>query len=404
MSEAAFIQLPFYPPSLKGTIALPTSKSESNRMLIIAACSKENIKLEGLSSARDTQTMLKLLNTDDYELDVKDAGTTMRFLTAYSAITGRPCRLTGTPRMQERPIGILVNALRDIGCAIEYEKKEGYPPVRIGPFEGQKDAAIQMRGDVSSQFISALMMTAPLLPKGLEINLLGEIGSRPYIHLTAGLMRKFGVNLNWDNDTMKIPPGSYHGGSHQVEADWSGAGYWYSMAALAREVRLHLLGLRSDSNQADIRAVEIYKGLGVQTEFTDSGVYLSKGPLDPLQEIDFHDCPDLAQTVAVSYAAMGKPCRFYGLQSLRVKETDRIAALQQELAKIGAKLMELDQYTWELIPSKKVPSAVRIATYDDHRMAMAFAPLMFKMHVEIEHPGVVAKSYPEFWSHLESLT
>lgn len=403
MSASDLIKLPFFPSALKGKITLPTSKSESNRMLIIAACSKEKITLEGLSSAKDTQTMMRLLRTDDYELDVKDAGTTMRFLTAYRAISGQACRLTGTPRMQERPIGILVDALKEIGCAIGYEKKEGYPPVLIGPFEGQKADRIQMRGDVSSQFISALMMTAPLLPKGLEIKLLGEIGSRPYITLTAGLMHKFGASVSWQNDTIKVDPGSYSGGFHKVEADWSGAGYWYSMAALAADAALQLEGLRSDSDQADIQAVEIYRGLGVHTDFSPSGVRLTKGSVRPLKEIDFQDCPDLAQTVAVSYAGMGIPCVFHGLQSLRVKETDRIAALQAELAKIGAQLNTLDDNSWELIPSQSLPTSTRIATYDDHRMAMAFAPLMFKLDVEIEHPGVVVKSYPEFWDHLESL-
>ena len=373
-------------------------------MLIIAACSREKIILEGLSSAKDTQTMMKLLSTDEMELDVKDAGTTMRFLTAYRAISGRPCILTGTPRMQERPIGILVDALREIGCAIDYEKREGYPPLMIQTFKGQNADKIRMRGDVSSQFVSALMMTAPLLPKGLEIKLLGEIGSRPYISLTAGLMQKFGASVSWQNDAIKIAPGSYSGGFHQIEADWSGAGYWYSMAALATDCDVHLEGLRPDSNQADIRAVEIYRGLGVHTEFSPSGLRLSKGPMRPLEEIDFQDCPDLAQTVAVSYAALGTPCIFHGLQSLRVKETDRIAALQTELAKIGAKLQTLDENSWKLIPSLSLPASVSIATYDDHRMAMAFAPLMFKMDVEIEHPEVVVKSYPEFWEHLESLS
>jgi 3-phosphoshikimate 1-carboxyvinyltransferase len=404
MSSAATVLLPFRSSSLKGIIALPTSKSESNRMLIIAACSKEKILLEGLSSAKDTQTMMRLLNSDEYELDVKDAGTTMRFLTAFRALSSRPCKITGTPRMQERPIGILVDALQRIGCAIGYENKDGYPPVLIGAFGGQKIDTISIRGDVSSQFVSALMMIAPLLPKGLAIKLLGEVGSRPYIKLTAGLMRKFGVDVHWENDILKIPSGSYHGGTHTVEADWSGAGYWYSMAALAGDVDIHLIGLRSDSNQADIRAVEIYTGLGVHTEFTDSGVRLTKGSIDPLQEVDFQDCPDLAQTVAVSYAVMGIPCKFYGLHSLRVKETDRIAALQKELAKIGATLHALDENTWALIPSVQLPSSVKIATYDDHRMAMAFAPLMFTMQVEIEHPEVVVKSYPEFWDHMASLS
>jgi 3-phosphoshikimate 1-carboxyvinyltransferase len=304
--------------------------------------------------------------------------------------------------MQERPIGILVEALQQLGAEIRYEKKKGYPPILIERFRRQKTKEITMRGDVSSQFISALIMTAPRLPQGLTIHLEGKLGSRPYLELTAALMEKFGIKILWDGNVLHIPHGRYHSGNHEVESDWSGAGYWFSMASLADEVDLYLKGLRSDSLQADKKAVEIYAGLGVHCRFDEEGLHLSKTntPAQASASIDFSDCPDLAQTVAVSYAALGLDCTFTGLESLRVKETDRIAALQQELAKIGAQLLEKEEGSWSLIGTKALPEHVEIQTYDDHRMAMAFAPLMYRMHVDICEPMVVAKSYPEFWEHL----
>lgn len=389
--------------NLKGTVALPASKSESNRMLIIAAAASESIEIRNLSSARDTQTMQRLLRSNDEVLDVIDAGTTMRFLTALMAVKGRPCILTGTDRMKQRPIGLLVDALRTLGCKITYLEKEGFPPLKIeAPTHTLNSNKINIKGDVSSQYISALLMIAPLLPQGLELELIGSIGSKPYIEMTLGLMKKFGASAEWKDQNIRVAPGKYHGGMISIESDWSAASYWYSMAALATDASILLKGLRPNSLQADLRTAVIYDKLGVKSTFTAEGVQLTKKAQSAFNHIDFKDCPDIAQTIAVTCAVLGKPCTFSGLESLRIKETDRIAALQNELAKIGAQLIEKEA-EWNLIPSDKLPEKVEIDTYEDHRMAMAFAPLMLRMKVNIHEPKVVAKSYPEFWDHISEV-
>ena len=381
-------------------ISLPASKSESNRMLIIRALSNENINIQNLSDARDTQTMLRLLASSDTLLDVIDAGTTMRFLTAYLAATNQHKQLTGSERMQQRPLKILVDALREIGAEIQYLDKEGYPPIQIKGIASQKKARILVRGDISSQYISALLMIAPSLPGGLEIELTGKIGSRPYIEMTLGLMSRFGVQNEWNGNTIRIANQKYAGGNISIESDWSAASYWYSIVALAGSAEFTLKGLRPNSLQADIRIVMIMDKLGVGSEFSSAGVRIFKKQQRAFNHIDFSDCPDLAQTVAVTCAALGKKCTFTGLESLRIKETDRIAALQKELHKIGATLTECNN-EWILNPSQKLPSKVEIETYEDHRMAMAFAPLGTLMDVKINEPNVVVKSYPSFWDDLK---
>ncbi len=381
-------------------ISLPASKSESNRMLIIRALSNENINIQNLSDARDTQTMLRLLASSDTVLDVIDAGTTMRFLTAYLAATNQPKQLTGSERMQQRPLKILVDALREIGAEIQYLDKEGYPPIQIVGIASQKKTRILVRGDISSQYISALLMIAPSLPGGLEIELTGKIGSRPYIEMTLGLMSRFWVQNEWNGNTIRIANQKYAGGNISIESDWSAASYWYSIVALASSAEFTLKGLRPNSLQADIRIVMIMDKLGVGSEFSSAGVRIFKKPQSAFNHIDFSDCPDLAQTVAVTCAALGKKCTFTGLESLRIKETDRIAALQNELHKIGATLTESNN-AWILNPSQNLPSNVEIETYEDHRMAMAFAPLATLMDVKIEEPNVVVKSYPSFWDDLK---
>ncbi|MCH7401101.1 3-phosphoshikimate 1-carboxyvinyltransferase [Belliella kenyensis] len=381
-------------------IPLPSSKSESNRVLIIDALTEGSNQISNLAEARDTQTMIRLLADNPPVFDVLDAGTTMRFLTAYATVTNQNKIMTGTARMCERPIGILVDALRTIGGEIHYMNKEGYPPLAIHGFAGQKNKRVEVRGDVSSQYISALLMIAPLLPDGLEIALQGKVGSRTYIEMTLELMAQFGVEYQWVNEVIKIPAGKYKVTSFAVESDWSGASYWFSLLACADQGSLFLKGLKANSLQGDSKIVDIMDRLGVKSEFVADGVRLTKQAVKGLLSWDFTHCPDLAQTVAVTCAILGQKVEFTGLESLRIKETDRILALQNELGKFNAQLVEGENDVFTLIPSVSLPSEVQIHTYDDHRMAMAFMPLMTKTRVIIEEPDVVNKSYPSFWKHV----
>lgn len=379
---------------------LPASKSISNRVLILDALSGNRSALHNLSDANDTQLMLKRIRTKEKIVDVEDAGTTMRFLTAYFSMTNQNKVLTGTARMKERPIGILVDALRALGAEIEYLERNGFPPLGIKQFSGQKTTSLRIRGDVSSQFISALMMVAPTLPQGLTLILEGKVGSRPYIDMTASLMKIFGVSCDVSENQVSIPPASYHPAEFTVESDWSGASYWFAFAALAREAELSLPRLFSPSLQGDAAIVEIMTSLGIQATPHDTLLKLSKAKHRDTLSWDFTHCPDLAQTVAVVCAAKGIKGTFTGLESLRIKETDRIAALQNELRKIGADLVEESGH-WILLPSPELPDQAFFNTYKDHRMAMAFAPLATRMKVEIENPMVVKKSYPKFWEDLK---
>lgn len=390
---------------IKEKIRLASSKSESNRALIINALSGFGGELQNLSSARDTQTMIRLLKSEDAVADVLDAGTTMRFLTAYFAITNQAKTMTGTPRMCERPIGILVDALKTIGCEIEYLGIEGYPPTQLKGFTNQKADEISIRGDVSSQYISALLMISPLLPNGLTINLLGEIGSIPYITMTIKQMEAFGVKVSadWDAKKLSVEPQTYKPTSYKIESDWSGASYWYSIVALAEndDVEIELLGLKENSLQGDSVIVNIMSELGVKSTFTADGVLLQKIKASDTFEWDFTDCPDLAQTVAVVLVAKKIKGIFTGLESLKIKETDRVVALQNELAKIGGTLEEVEAKTrYEVNSGESWTETPTFETYDDHRMAMAFAPLAMISDVIIEEPGVVAKSYPSYWEDL----
>ncbi|WP_143960046.1 3-phosphoshikimate 1-carboxyvinyltransferase [Litoribacter populi] len=386
------------------TIPLPSSKSESNRVLIIDALTSGENQIENLAEARDTQTMIRLLKKDPPIYDVLDAGTTMRFLTAYAAITNKQKVMTGTPRMCERPIGILVEALQQLGAEIHYLGIEGYPPLAVNGFSEQKTDLITIRGDVSSQYISALLMIAPHLPQGLKLELTGKVGSRTYIEMTLELMKQFGISHTWKGNLISIGPQPYRPTTYSVESDWSGASYWYSLLACAESGELFLKGLKKESLQGDSKIVDIMAQLGVASEFKEDGIKLTKIPVLGLQEFDFTHCPDLAQTVAVTCAVIGQKTEFTGLESLRIKETDRIAALQAELAKFNAQLQEGNDGAFTVIPSVSIPDEVTIATYDDHRMAMAFMPLVTKTNVVIEDPDVVNKSYPSFWNHVELIT
>lgn len=386
---------------VRATIPLASSKSESNRALIINALTDFRSEVQNLASARDTQTMIRLLNSSDGTADVLDAGTTMRFLTAYFAATGQQKILTGTPRMCERPIGLLVESLRSLGADISYLNNDGYPPLRINGFTPSGANRIAIRGDVSSQYISALLMIAPTLPTGLTIELMGAVGSRPYIEMTIEQMRHFGaeVETDWDTQTLTVAPKPYTPTTFAVESDWSGASYWYSVVALAEEgSELELLGLKARSLQGDSAIAEIMRPLGVESTFTERGVILTKIPAQDSLTWDYTGCPDLAQTVAVCAAMKGIPHTLTGIESLKIKETDRVLALQTELKKVGAELVEIETKSrYEVRSTLQPATSTPIATYDDHRMAMAFAPVAMRWEVVIEEPGVVAKSYPSFW-------
>lgn len=381
------------------TIPLPSSKSESNRVLVINALTKGENRISNLAEARDTQTMIGLLEKNPPVYDVLDAGTTMRFLTAFASITQQNKVMTGTPRMCQRPIGILVDALREIGAEIHYLNLEGYPPLAIHGLKYQTNHQVKIRGDVSSQYISAMLMIAPLLPKGLELELEGKVGSRTYIEMTLDLMAQFGVKYTWKENKITIANQEYTPTSFAVESDWSGASYWFSLLACADSGAFFLEGLKENSLQGDSKIVEIMDRLGIKSTFKDGGVLLQKKKVAGLEKWDFTHCPDLAQTVAVTCAILGQNSIFTGLESLRIKETDRIHALQQELAKFNAQLKEIAPDIFQVIPSVTMPNQVQIHTYEDHRMAMAFMPLATKTEVVFEDPSVVNKSYPSFWKH-----
>jgi 3-phosphoshikimate 1-carboxyvinyltransferase len=402
------ILLPKIQQSFQTEIPLPSSKSESNRALIINALAGGKDNLSNLAEARDTQTMMRLLASDDAIADVIDAGTTMRFLTAYFAITGQHKTMTGTPRMCERPIGILVDALRSLGADIQYVNQEGYPPMELKGFNFSGNNHLQIRGDVSSQYISALLMIAPILPEGLVLEITGELGSKPYIEMTLKQMESFGITIqrNWENMTITVAPQKYQAIPYSIESDWSGASYWFSAVALSeyQDSELELLGLKENSLQGDSVITQIMSHLGIKSEYTGRGFKLTKIPTDSTLEWDFTNCPDLAQTVCVVASAKKVPLTLTGIESLKVKETDRIFALQTELAKMGTKLEEVEKnHKYLLTPAPTLQTPTSIHTYDDHRMAMAFAPLACLMDITIEEPDVVVKSYPSFWKHFEKI-
>jgi len=391
---------------LSGTThKLSSSKSISNRALILKALSGNQSVVSNLSDARDTQTMNRLITSNDKLIDVLDAGTTMRFLTAYFAITNQNKILTGTARMKERPIGILVDALRELGVTIDYLEHEGFPPIETKGFVTQRTNTLTIPGNVSSQYISALMMIAPTLPKGLTITLTGKMGSVPYFQMTASLMAEFGVACKIDLEAQKITilPTAYKPTDITVEADWSSISYWYGFTALAETATITLPNVSEKSLQGDRVIAEIMDTLGVASTFKNNQLVLSKKETATELTWDFKDCPDLAQTVLPVCAAKGITGTFTGLESLRIKETDRIAALQTELGKIGATLTEVNAGCWMLDAGKVSGEEITINTYHDHRMAMGLAPLATLTNLKIESPEVVNKSYPGFWDGMKSV-
>ena len=381
-------------------VDIPGSKSESNRALIISALEGNTGRIDNLASARDTTTMQTLLLDSGIEQDVLDAGTTMRFLTAYYAVSSKHKILTGTERMQERPIKILVEALKELGCTINYKGIAGYPPLETLGLQKQQTNHLLIPGNVSSQYISALLMIAPTLPSGLSLELTGDIGSRPYIQMTLDILAAFGIEYEWTGKIIRIQSQSFKKATFTVEADWSGASYWYAFATLGTHNGILLKGLRDNSLQGDREIATIMSQLGIQTTFTDQGAYLIKIESKSHVQIDFTDCPDLAQTVVVLCAAKNIRGTFTGLESLKIKETDRIQALRAELAKVNCLFTETENGVYT-ISSGDMPDHVEIDTYEDHRMAMAFAPLAMKLDITIRNPAVVNKSYPEFWEEVK---
>ena len=410
--------------TLHGEITLDGSKSISNRALIVLALADANPAdwLTNLSTSKDTATLLRLLTQSGDIYDAGDAGTTFRFLTAYLALQPGTQILTGSARMRERPVGGLVQALRSVGAEIEFLENEGYPPLKINAMKkmGQSGRAIvRIDAGTSSQFLSALLMVGPYLPEGLQLIPEGKLVSRPYLEMTLQLMRHFGTQAGWQDDTIVVGPGRYTPRPFTVEADWSAASYWYEMAAFADQVDLHLNGLFEDSWQGDSVVATMMQQFGIQTKFEGKSIYLKKSgaPVTAHFGWDFVECPDIAQTLAVTCAGLGVRGVFTGLETLFIKETDRVAALKNELIKVDTSFNQLDPSeagtgSHRLTPHGKTFFEVkgkagwsvppRFATYGDHRMAMAFAPLAFWGPVEIENPAVIVKSYPAFWEHLTS--
>jgi len=391
------------PAKIHTTIQLPSSKSISNRALIINALGNGTHHPENLSDCDDTRVMIRALNDDKETIDIMAAGTAMRFLTAYLSVTPGTRIITGTERMQQRPIQVLVNALRELGADIEYVANDGFPPLRITGRELRKDT-ISLPGNVSSQYISALLMIAPVLTNGLTIRLTGDIISRPYINLTLQLMNDFGVRAEWTDDhRLKVEPQAYHSTPFYVESDWSAVSYWYQIVALSKEAEVTLPGLFKDSYQGDSQVAGIFRSLGVETIYKDKTVILKKnGKSVERLDYDFINQPDLAQTFVVTCALLNIPFRFSGLQSLKIKETDRMAALITEMRKLGYILHETDgsvlSWEGERCTTEEHPA---IDTYEDHRMAMAFAPTCLALpEILINNPQVVSKSYPRYWEDL----
>lgn len=399
--------------TLTGRVELAGSKSIANRALIIQALSEAPITLERLATSHDTQTLKRLLESDTIVYDCGPAGTTYRFLTAYLALQSDVQVLTGSERMKQRPIGPLVEALRELGADIDYLEEDGYPPLKIGAVNGIAGGRLSIAADTSSQFISALLLVAPLFDKGLSLRLEGQIVSRPYIQMTLDLMAHFGVKHHWKDNIIKIAPQDYSGGTLRIEADWSAASYYYGMAAFAETVDLKLIGLFDESLQGDRAIVDIMRGFGVQTAFTADGIRLTKDDTTTKRVIeqDFLTCPDLAQTVAVACAGTGRMGLFSGLETLKIKETDRIAAVKEELSRVGAylykapaKMSKRADRTYYMVEGKaSVAQVPWFKTYEDHRMAMAFAPLAMLGKIRVDEPDVVGKSYPGFWQDLQQI-
>lgn len=392
----------FPPKNLHTTIQLPASKSISNRALILNALSLSSDRVINLSDCEDTQVMIDAFNSNSNQFDVKGAGTAMRFLTAFLAGMKGEWILKGSKRMHERPIHPLVETLNGLGADITYLEKEGFPPLRI---KGRrlKGGEAYLSGEISSQFISALLLVAPLMEKGLELHIEKKIVSKPYIRLSIGMMEKYGIRTEWEGNDIRVKPQPYRAASVTVEPDWSAASYWYEMVSLIPGSEVKLPGLKKNSLQGDAHIAALFCDLGVKTEFVPDGVVIRH--IKRKTKKFFHDFinePDMAQSFAATCCFKGIPFLFSGIQTLKIKETDRVAALIGEMKKLGFVLRETDigmlEWSGECCFPEKEPV---IDTYNDHRMAMSFAPGAIPFgSLTINHPEVVSKSYPGFWKDL----
>ncbi|MBK1898256.1 3-phosphoshikimate 1-carboxyvinyltransferase [Chryseobacterium paridis] len=390
------------------TIQISGSKSISNRLLILESLFS-NIKIGNLSNSQDTEMLTKALSENSEVVDIHHAGTAMRFLTSYFSIfEGRDTILTGSGRMKERPIKNLVNALRDLGADIEYMENEGFPPLQI---KGKKitQSTVNVPANISSQFITSLLLIAGKLENGLEINLVGDITSRSYIEMTLDIITKFGIKASFNGNIIKVEPFTNPSSviHYEVESDWSSASYFYSICALGRET-IHLKSFYKQSTQGDSAIAKIYeKFFGITTTFFEDEHKITLQP-DPdfsfpeKIELDMNDCPDIAQTLCVTAAALKIPFDISGLGTLRVKETDRLQALYNELKKIGTET-EITDLTIKSVSFGEPEENISIRTYQDHRMAMSFAPFCLIKEINIEEEDVVEKSYPMFWKDLSSI-
>ena len=388
-----------------GSLNITGSKSETNRLLLLQAL-YPGLTIENRSNSDDSVAMNHALTTDSSLIDIHHAGTAMRFLTAFFATQeGREIVLTGSSRMQERPIGVLVDALRRLGAQIAYEKKEGYPPLRISG-KALKGGAVSLPANISSQYISALLLIAPHLEEGLNLSLEGEITSLPYLKMTLALLERVGVHSQFEDKRIKINQQRKIAYQTQVvESDWSSASYHFSCVALSSAGRIVLSSYRQDSLQGDAVLIDVYKKLGVDTRFENDQMILEKikdFELPKTITLDLVEAPDIAQTIAVSCYGLGVACNLTGLHTLKIKETDRLIALENELSKLGAQIRVTEE-SLHLSADQDFKANQTIATYSDHRMAMAFAPLALKISHQIAEANVVTKSYPDFWNDLEAI-
>ncbi|NAS13993.1 3-phosphoshikimate 1-carboxyvinyltransferase [Poritiphilus flavus] len=390
---------------LKSDIEITGSKSESNRLLLLQALYPD-LSIDNCSNSDDARVMKKGLGISSGEVDIHHAGTAMRFLTAYFASQqGKEVVLTGSKRMQERPIEVLVEALKDLGADISYLKTSGCPPIKI---KGKRlyGGKVSLPANISSQYISALLLVAPRLERGLELELIGTITSIPYIKMTLGLLEQIGVGHSFEGNIIKVAPlDTVSPRTLVVESDWSSASYFYSILALSEAgSTIRLSAYREHSLQGDSILADLYKALGVDTQFQENSIVLTKTsrPLPSKIDLDLSNAPDLAQTLVVTCFGLGLPCHLSGLHTLKIKETDRLEALKNELGKLGADISVTDK-SLRLEAATSINKAVSIATYNDHRMAMAFAPLALRTDLIIDDAEVVSKSYPDFWKDLDRL-
>ncbi len=392
--------------TVKGNIQITGSKSETNRLLILQQF-YPNLTIENRSNSDDSVLMQKALESTSSEINIGHAGTAMRFLTAYFSVKeGSEIVLTGSHRMKDRPIQILVDALTSIGADIQYLEKEGFPPLKISGKNLAKDF-VEIDGNVSSQYISALLLIAPTLKKGLKLKFKGEVTSVPYIKMTLQLLAELGIDYLWKDNLITVQPKpAIKPTTVVVESDWSSASYYYSLCALSPNAKITLSSYKKNSLQGDSVLSSIYENLGVSTEFKGNAIILKNTSTlhnSEMENLNLMEAPDIAQTIAVTCFGLGIECYLTGLHTLKIKETDRLVALKSELEKLGGEVM-LTNSTLHLHPSFKIIENRNIATYDDHRMAMAFAPLAVKVAIEIEDPGVVSKSYPTFWEDFAKIS